>query len=216
MHPHVRRQPQRRLRAPQRRENLLDVAATLIAQHGIDKLRMETLASAAGISKPVAYDHFPDRSALIAALIERYSKRLLESVRNELQTAEPGFEGVLRAATRGYFEAVAQHGVPLKSLWASVAGDPEVERLRQANRERFIALWAGLIQAETGLRKADAACVGSMLIASCEAAAAEWSRGRVGRKRAEELQVQAALSVLAALRRAGSGTAPARDERAQR
>jgi AcrR family transcriptional regulator len=198
--PEVERPRRRRLRAPQRRENLLDVAAALIEAHGIDKLRMETLAAAAGVSKPVAYDHFPDRSALIAALIERYSKRLLNSVGVELQNAAPGFEGLLRAATRGYFEAVAQHGVPLKSLWASVAGDPEVERLRQTNRERFIAVWAGLIQAEAGLRKTDATCLGAMLIASCEAAASEWSRGRISRKRAEELQVQSALSAIAALR----------------
>ena len=63
-----------RVRAPrtqpqERRRQLLDIAESLLEGSGSDALRMDTLASAAGVTRPVVYSHFDNRDALIIALL---------------------------------------------------------------------------------------------------------------------------------------------------
>ena len=58
-----------RLSAPERRQQLLDVAGELFGVHGFHGLSMEQLADAAGVSKPVLYQHFPSKRDLYLALV---------------------------------------------------------------------------------------------------------------------------------------------------
>ena len=51
----------RRLSQAERRRQLLDTALVIIREEGADKLTLGRLASRAGVSKPVAYDHFGTR-----------------------------------------------------------------------------------------------------------------------------------------------------------
>jgi hypothetical protein len=62
-------EPRPRLPASQRREQLLEVAGSRFAEHGYYGLSMEQLAEAAGVSKPVLYQHFPSKRELYLALV---------------------------------------------------------------------------------------------------------------------------------------------------
>ena len=57
-----------RLAKPARREQLLDTALTLVREQGTDGLTLATLAEAAGVSRPIVYDHFGTRPELLLAL----------------------------------------------------------------------------------------------------------------------------------------------------
>jgi AcrR family transcriptional regulator len=59
----------RRLRAPERRGQLLDVAGRLFAESGFHGVSMEQLADAAGVTKPVLYQHFPSKRELYLGLV---------------------------------------------------------------------------------------------------------------------------------------------------
>jgi AcrR family transcriptional regulator len=51
---------------------------------------MEAIAAAAGVSKPIVYRHFGDRSGLVAALAKRFSDDLMGALQASLQRdAEP-------------------------------------------------------------------------------------------------------------------------------
>jgi AcrR family transcriptional regulator len=63
-------QPPTRLSAHQRRSQLLDVAGRLFAESGFHGLSMERLAEAAGVSKPVVYQHFSSKRILYLTLLE--------------------------------------------------------------------------------------------------------------------------------------------------
>lgn len=52
-----------RLSKPARREQLLDTAMAIVRAHGTDSLTLLSLAEAAGVSRPVVYDHFGTRPA---------------------------------------------------------------------------------------------------------------------------------------------------------
>jgi AcrR family transcriptional regulator len=81
-------------RDPRRRRSLLDAADRVILRHGPDA-SMAEIAAEAGISKPILYRHFGDKSGLYQALAERHAGRLVAKVRAEFTRA-----GDLRARTR--------------------------------------------------------------------------------------------------------------------
>jgi AcrR family transcriptional regulator len=74
-------------RDPQRRRALLEAADRVIQRDG-PEASMASIAAEAGISKPILYRHFGDKSGLYQALAERHIRRLVEDVRK--QFVRPG------------------------------------------------------------------------------------------------------------------------------
>jgi AcrR family transcriptional regulator len=62
-----------------RRESLL-AAADLVVQRDGASASMAAIAAEAGITKPILYRHFGDKSGLYAALAERHTDRLLDAL----------------------------------------------------------------------------------------------------------------------------------------
>jgi AcrR family transcriptional regulator len=83
-----RRQTQRRApiqdRSRGRVERMLVVAAELIAAKGSDALRMAEVAEKAEVSIGTIYQYFPDKSAIVRTLAERYNSQGRECIRTEL------------------------------------------------------------------------------------------------------------------------------------
>lgn len=67
----------------QRRESLLDAAVEAVRSRGA-AVSMEELAAAAGVTKPILYRHFGDRSGLVVAVAERFSTSLLADLQQAL------------------------------------------------------------------------------------------------------------------------------------
>lgn len=65
----------------QRRAQLLEAGARLIADRGFPGVRLDDLGAAAGISGPAVYRHFPNKEALLVELLVGISQRLLEGGR---------------------------------------------------------------------------------------------------------------------------------------
>lgn len=61
----------------QRREQLLDAGARLIADRGFLGVRLDDLGAAVGISGPAVYRHFVNKEALLVELLVGISERLL-------------------------------------------------------------------------------------------------------------------------------------------
>jgi AcrR family transcriptional regulator len=72
-----------------RREELLDAAVEVIRRDG-PAVSMEVIAAEAGVTKPIVYRHFGDRSGLVAALAKRFSDDLMGALQTSLaRDAEP-------------------------------------------------------------------------------------------------------------------------------
>ncbi|OYD68932.1 SACE_7040 family transcriptional regulator [Rhodococcus sp. OK302] len=61
-----------------RRRQLLDSAARLIAERGFVSVRLEDLGAAVGISGPAVYRHFPNKDSVLVELLVGISTRLYE------------------------------------------------------------------------------------------------------------------------------------------
>ena len=70
---------------------MLDVALHIIAERGIDALRIEDVCEEVGVTKGSLYWHFQDRQGLVhAAMVEqlrRLSEAQLESLDEAIDTA---------------------------------------------------------------------------------------------------------------------------------
>ena len=98
-------EPRIRLSAPQRRSQLLAVAGRLFAEQGFHGLSMEQLADAAGVSKPVLYQHFPSKRELYLALVNDATAELQAQVREALDGTTDN-QARVEAAISAYFDFV--------------------------------------------------------------------------------------------------------------
>lgn len=81
-------------RDPDRRRALLDSADRVIRREG-PQASMAVIAAEAGISKPILYRHFGDKSGLYQALADRHTRKLIKAIRAEFSRS-----GTVRARTR--------------------------------------------------------------------------------------------------------------------
>ena len=69
-----------RMTGKERREQLLDVGRSLFAEKGYEGSSVEEIASRAGVSKPVVYEHFGGKEGLYAVVVDREVSRMLGTV----------------------------------------------------------------------------------------------------------------------------------------
>ena len=135
-----------RLPAEQRRTQLLEVAIELFATHGFYSTSMEDIADAAGVTKPVVYQHFPSKRALYRELLDDVDAKLTDRLVMATASATTGRERV-QEGFAAYFHFVAEHRAAFRLLFgASVRNDPEFSMVADATIERFADLIAELIE----------------------------------------------------------------------
>jgi AcrR family transcriptional regulator len=114
-----------RLPPEERRRQLLRVACVEFAERGFYATAMDDLALAAGVTKPVFYQHFPSKRALFVAVLEDVGSRLLEVLTKATAGAETGRARV-EAGFRAYFEFVESDREAFRILFgASARNDAE-------------------------------------------------------------------------------------------
>ncbi|MEO6122186.1 MAG: TetR/AcrR family transcriptional regulator [Ilumatobacteraceae bacterium] len=79
-----------RLPASARREQLLDVALQVFARQGYHGASMNDIAEAAGVTKPVVYQHFDSKRELYLALLDAVGERLLTAISKATAGATSG------------------------------------------------------------------------------------------------------------------------------
>ena len=73
--------------APDTRERILEAACDVIAEHGIEDVRIARIATVAGVSPALVHYHFATREALLAEALE-HSFELLGDIRTTRAEAE--------------------------------------------------------------------------------------------------------------------------------
>ena len=97
-----------RLPAARRRRQLLDVALESFAANGFHRTSMEDIADAAGVTKPVLYQHFSSKRELYLELLDDVGRRLMELIAKAVAAAPRPREQV-EAGFAAYFWFVAEH-----------------------------------------------------------------------------------------------------------
>lgn len=107
-----------RLSAPARREQILDVALVVFASAGFHGASMNEIADAAGVTKPVLYQHFDSKRDLYQALIEEVGNRLRTNIDKATAEATDG-KSQTDLGFRAYFRWVAEDHDGFRLLFGS-------------------------------------------------------------------------------------------------
>ena len=122
----------RRLTAEQRRQQLYAVALELFAQRGYRATTMDDIAEAAGVTKPLLYQHFSSKRALYLELVDSIARDLLSAVREAVMRAD-GPRQQVELGFAAYFRLVVSREAEFRLLYGrDHADDMELGRALRA------------------------------------------------------------------------------------
>jgi AcrR family transcriptional regulator len=96
-----------RMPAAERRAQLLDIALSVFGDRGFHDTSMNDIADAAGVTKPVLYQHFGSKRDLFLEVLREVGGRLREAVGKATASATSPHQQV-EQGFRAYFDWVAQ------------------------------------------------------------------------------------------------------------
>lgn len=97
-----------RLPAAERRQQLIEIALTMFSERGMHGTSMDDIADAAGVTKPVLYQHFASKRALFLELLDDVGRHLLRAIAEATAGAASPRQQVENGLT-AYFGFVADH-----------------------------------------------------------------------------------------------------------
>jgi AcrR family transcriptional regulator len=100
----------------ERREAILRHARKLFADRGFQATTMDDVATAAGFTKPILYQHFRSKDALYTELLGTIAERLLDRLQEAVDAATSE-RGLVEAAFRVYFDMVTNESDSFKLLF---------------------------------------------------------------------------------------------------
>jgi AcrR family transcriptional regulator len=136
--------PRRRLAPEQRRRLIVEAAGRLFGERGYDGTRLDAVAGEAGVTKPVLYRHFADKTALYLALLERHREDL-GSFAGAIPADGP-LDARLRAVLEVWLDYVEAHDYAWRMLFRDTGGGEEVRAFRVEVHARARAVLAALIR----------------------------------------------------------------------
>ncbi len=163
-----------RLPRDQRRLQLLDAASEVFASKGYHAAAMDEIADAAGVSKPVLYQHFPSKLDLYLALLDQSCDRLVEIVEEALASTDDNADRVI-ATVAAFYEFVSSDSNEFRFVFESdLTGDGAVQqRLARVNDEISDAI-ANVIAGDTSLPRQQAKLLAVSLVGIAQVSARYW------------------------------------------
>jgi len=115
--------------AKERRELIARAAGRLFAQRGYAGTRLDDVAAAAHVTKPIVYRHFDSKKGLYLALLEKHEADLptfFEGVDDQL-----GPEALARAILERWLDYVRENQHAWLMLFRDSSGDDEIQAVRR-------------------------------------------------------------------------------------
>jgi AcrR family transcriptional regulator len=166
----------RRMSAPARREQLLDVATRLAVEQGFHAASVEAVAREAGITRAVIYQHFSDLQGLLEAVVDREMSRaqaqVSETALTDLSEGDP--QQLMLESLDSYLRAVRDH----PATWRLVLMPPEgaPKSLRHRIEEGRGSVLAQLAQAVRPALRAEKASDAELTASVLSAISDEYAR----------------------------------------
>ena len=164
--PHAPRKQARQARARATQTAIIEAAARILEGNGRDGLTTNRVADRAGVSIGSLYQYFPNKEAIVAALLRREREALLSRIREISAAANDPM-----AAVSALVDAAMEHqfarpklALELEYLEASLGIEAEAAELSQQVAEEILAV-VRMLKPEADL------CIARDAVAICKAIA---------------------------------------------
>jgi AcrR family transcriptional regulator len=168
----------RRLSKAERRRQLVDTALFIVRTEGADRLTLGHLALRAGVSKPIAYDHFGTRSGLLIELYRWIDTERVNAFRESMTIGGRSSAEAIDALAAAYIRCAADTTGDFHAVGAALAGSEEKNAVLQELLDNCVLMFISVLQPHTILApaKLERCCIG--LVGAGEALSAALVRGR--------------------------------------
>jgi AcrR family transcriptional regulator len=137
-----------RLPAPRRRRQLLDVALEVFGELGYHQASMDAVAEAAGVTKPVLYQHFGSKRELYLELLDDVGTQLLDAVVEATSRVDQPRVRV-EAGFAAYYRYVESHVNAFRILFGGgIDPDEEFTAVMSRVEDTMASTIASLIDAD--------------------------------------------------------------------
>ena len=135
-----------RLKAPQRREQLISVATKLFAERGYEATTTAAIAEAAGVTEPILYRHFEGKQDLFVAIVREMSELTMRHWQELTAGTEDPAEAIRRIA-RQFPEHVAKLADAYHVIHGALSSSREkqVVKVMQEHYVQIEAFFVGII-----------------------------------------------------------------------
>jgi AcrR family transcriptional regulator len=138
--------PRKRMSAAARRSELLDAASEVFGRRGYHGASLDEIASAAGVSKALIYEHFASKRELHAELVEQHAGEIFRRLQANTEAGTTGEER-LRGGIEAFLGFVEENRDAWRALFRD-ASDPEVTEAISRVREQAAGVVAALMAAD--------------------------------------------------------------------
>src|SRR3954452_13059486 len=143
----------KRLTPEDRRSAILEAALEVFSRRGYNGASIDEIATAAGISKALIYEHFPSKKDLNVSLLERHVQDIFTRLAVTADTKDPG-EVRLRNGVNAFFEWAETHRDAFRLLFRDTF-EPDVAAVLDRLQNQATGAIAALMAAEPGLQGED-------------------------------------------------------------
>jgi AcrR family transcriptional regulator len=160
--PAHRRSPTQQ-RSRERVTNILEAAAALIVEGGVDALSTRSIAARAAVPVASVYQYFRDRDEIILTLVQRDTREMDEQVAAAMSALEqPTIRSLVTATMRAFVSVYHRRPAFVMIWWRGRTNPAVVDFCRAHNREiartlHEYATTAGLVTREATLTVAELA-----------------------------------------------------------
>lgn len=183
-----------------RKNQLLDCAAELLVEAGIEALTMEGLAARAGVNKALPYYYFKSREGVLLDLYEREYARWVSQITEAVEAATD-LEAKLRAVVGIWLDTADQQNV--LSVLDTVRTDSGVLEAAQVRHQLEAGqFFAELFGAAYGLDREEAIVTAAVTLASSQGLIPAWRFTGWSRERVTDFFIAMCFGLLEGARQA--------------
>lgn len=185
--------PTTRMPRQQRRTQLLEIATRVFTEKGYQRASMDDIATAAGVTKPVLYQHFETKETLYAEVIDITADTLLAEVRSLGRIDGSTTDRVRQGLERFYQLVTLDNSLRLFTGREEVSAT--VQERATAVLDAMAIELAGVLSASRRLTTQQARVIGRGLITLTQTTAMMLHEARDEAERMEILEVMTQVAV---------------------
>ncbi|MBY9068158.1 TetR/AcrR family transcriptional regulator [Hyphomonas sp. WL0036] len=180
----------------QRRTQLLVAAAGIVRDEGTDALTLARVAERAGVTKPIAYEHFETRTGLLRALYHHFDAHRIEATLADLEQRADSLQAAVSILAVAYVDCAFESGPEFASISAALAATGPQDVFGHELRESYTELFCSALAPYRAFSAKDGKGIMLGLIGAADALAQEAVAGHISRKAAITALTQIMLRVL--------------------
>lgn len=165
---------------------MLDAALAIVRDEGADRLSLGYLATRAGVSKPVVYDHFATRSVLLIELYRWIDTERVDAFRKSMAEDTKGAEETAQMLARAYIECAADMTDEFHAVGAALAGSEDKFTVFQELLDHCVDMFVAVLRPHASGSADELKCACTGLVGAGEALSRAVVRGQWSEAQAVE------------------------------